>query len=81
MNNEPQIEQIYVALLNEGTEVRRPVKAVKLYENVYRIVEQPYDREDETWQFKPGYEVVCELIDSSDGKILAAMRIAVTRTG
>jgi hypothetical protein len=69
-------EQIYVGLLDEGVDVWRPVRAEHLRENVYRIVNQPYDREVESWQFEPGDEVVCELIESSEGRILAATRKA-----
>jgi len=72
------IEQIYVRLLDEGVDVWRPARAEHLGENVYRIVSQPYDREIESWQFEPGDDVVCELIESSDGRILAATR-KVTR--
>jgi len=65
-------EQIFVALLGDGVEAWRPVQAKKLHGNVYRIVDQPYDRETETWQFEPGANVVCELVDASGGRMLAA---------
>ena len=39
--------QIYVGLLHEGVEVWRPVQTEHLYGNVHRILDQPYDREDE----------------------------------
>jgi hypothetical protein len=44
--------------------------------SVHRIASQPYDPEIESWQFVPGDEVVCELIESSEGRILAAIRRA-----
>jgi hypothetical protein len=69
-----RLTEIFVSLLNEQVDVWRPVQAEHLRENLYKIIEQPYDREDETWQFEPGDEVVCELIDSDDGRILAATR-------
>jgi hypothetical protein len=65
--------EIYVSLLNEGVDVWRPVRAEYVQGSVYRIVDQPYDRETETWQFEPGDEVVCELIDASEGRLLAAV--------
>jgi hypothetical protein len=65
--------EIFVSLLHEGVEVWRPVRAQHVQGSVYRIVDQPYDRETETWQFEPGDEVVCELIDASEGRILAAV--------
>lgn len=71
-----RLTEIFVYLPDEQVDVWRPVQAEHLRENLYRIVEQPYDKEDETWQFEPGDEVVCELIDSNEGRILAAMRRA-----
>ena len=64
--------RIYVALLDEGVDVWRPVEAEKLHDDVYLIVSQPYDREIERWQFEPGDRVRVQLIDSSGGRILAA---------
>jgi hypothetical protein len=68
--------EIFVSLLDDGVEVRRPVKAAHVHDDVYKIIDQPYRREIETWQFEPGDEVVCELIDSSEGRILTATRRA-----
>ena len=65
--------QIHVALLDEGVDVWRPVNAVHAEGDVYVIVEQPYDREIESWQFEPGDRVVCKIISSSEGPILAAV--------
>jgi hypothetical protein len=70
------LTEIFVSLLDEAVDVWRPVQAEHIRGKVYRIVDQPYDREIETWQFEPGDEVVCELTDASDGQILAAMRRA-----
>lgn len=64
--------QIYVALLGEGVDVWRPVEALYVNEDIYKILDQPYDRAIENWQFQPGQLVVCEMIESSDGPILAA---------
>ena len=71
-----RLTEIFVYLPDEQIDVWRPVQAEHLRENVYKIVEQPYDEEDETWQFEPGDEVVCELIDSNEERILAVMRRA-----
>ena len=65
-----------MSLMDEGVDVWRPVQAVHVRDSVYRIVDQHYDREVETWQFGPGDEVVCEMRESSDGQILAATRKA-----
>ena len=70
------IADIYVALLDEGVDVWKPIQAERLSDNMYRIVGQPYDRTIEKWQFEPGDMVVCEMIESSDGRILAATKKA-----
>jgi hypothetical protein len=67
--------KIFVGLLGEGVDVWRPVQAEHVQGNVYRIKEQPYDRTVETWQFEPGDAVVCEMIESSDGRILTAVSL------
>jgi hypothetical protein len=64
--------EIFVRLPDEAVDVWRPVLAESLGDDRYRILDQPYDREDERWEFEPGDEVVCELIDSSEERILAA---------
>lgn len=69
---------IFVNLLNEQVDVRRPVQAERVREDIYRIVvDQPYDRNVERWEFEPGDVVVCETMDSSDGDILVASRLSV----
>jgi hypothetical protein len=70
------IAEIYVALLDEGVDVWRPVKAERLRDNTYRILGQPYDRSVEAWQFEPGDVVVCKMVESSDGRIFAATQKA-----
>jgi hypothetical protein len=70
------VAQIYVALLNEGVDVWRPVQAERLSDNTYRILSQPYDQSAESWQFEPGDVVLCEMLESSEGRILAATRKA-----
>jgi hypothetical protein len=62
--------------MDEGVDVWRPVQAVHVGGSVYRIADQPYDRELEMWQYEPGDEVECEMIESSDGQIFAAIRKA-----
>jgi hypothetical protein len=66
-------------LPDEAVDTWRPVQAEHLHDNVYRILNQPYDRDDETWQFEPGDEVLCELIKTSCGSVLAATRKADQR--
>lgn len=69
---------IYVALIDEGVDVWRPVTAEHLGKAVYRIAEQPYDRATEHWEFQPGDEVVCILTASETGPMLTALRRAET---
>ena len=66
-------ETIYVSLLEEHIPVRRPVLAEKVRDGVYRILDQEYDRDIETWEFPPGTEVLCHIIQGSVGPILAAV--------
>ena len=66
-------EVIFVRLLDEGVDVWRPVASEHVRGNVYRIADQPYDREVETWEFAPGDEVIAEFTDSDDGPFLVAV--------
>ena len=50
---------IYVKLLDEGVLVYRPVTAIKLAENIYRLESNvDYDPLDEKWEFPPGSKVI-----------------------
>jgi len=71
-----KVEEIYVYLIGENVDVWRPVKAEKIQEAIYRILEQPYDRDSEKWEFEPGETVICEYVNSEEGKILAARKKA-----
>ncbi len=51
-------EIIYMPLLDEGTDVWRPVEATRLVDDVYVILGVVPD--DETWAFPPGSRVRCE---------------------
>jgi hypothetical protein len=59
--------------MHETVDAWHPVRAERLEDSRYRIVEQRYSRDTEEWQFEPGDRVVCELIDSSEGSFLAAI--------
>jgi hypothetical protein len=53
------MDEIYVRLLDEGTEVYRAVPATQLGSSIYLIdPHASYDTEDETWEFPPGSRVV-----------------------
>ena len=51
---------IYVYLNDEGTGCWRPVEAVHLGKDEYRIVSENTDPEDEHWQFLTNDVVRCE---------------------
>ena len=50
----PVTTTFYVYLLDEGTDCRRPVSAEHIRDDVYRIVGEPPDPEDEKWEYLPG---------------------------
>lgn len=51
---------IFVALLDEGVDVWRPVQARPLARGLFRLIGVEADTSDETWQFPPGAIVRCE---------------------
>ena len=69
-------DQIYVALLDEGLPVWRPVPARQLDESTF-IIDRPkdYDPDVETWEFPPGSTVICEPRSTANGEILAAVQL------
>jgi hypothetical protein len=55
------MKTIYVKLLDEGTDVWRPVGAIHVGDLNYLIPHShPYNVEDETWEFPPGSTVRVE---------------------
>jgi hypothetical protein len=60
-------DTIYVALLDEGIDVWRPVEAQKVAPDSYLIVDQDYDPRIERWEFEPGAIVRCHK-ESRDGR-------------
>ncbi len=60
--------QIHVALLGEGTDVWRPVQAVWVRGEVFRIVSENANPEDEQWEFSTGELVRCILREFSGGE-------------
>ena len=59
MASSTEIATVFVRLLDEGTDVWRPVKARRLGETTYQIADEPAP-EDEAWAFQPGDIVVVE---------------------
>jgi len=64
---------IYVALLDEGTDVWRPVEAEELHDGIFRIVSRNSKPDDERWEFSSGSVVRCERRQLSEGAVLVAV--------
>ncbi|MGB8490346.1 MAG: hypothetical protein WCE64_04760 [Bacteroidales bacterium] len=63
---------IYIKLLEEGTDVYRPVKALKVEEGKFKILDtQP---EDELWEFEAGELVLCDYKKLEGEMLLVAMK-------
>jgi hypothetical protein len=63
---------VYVALLDEGTAVWRPVAAEKVGPDLFRLLDcVPVD---ECWQFEPGEIVRCEARALSGGRAVWVAR-------
>jgi hypothetical protein len=70
-------EIVFVKLLDEGTDVLRPVPATKILNGVYKLLAtDDYDPEFETWEFPPGSKVRCEHQKLDFEIILVAVELA-----
>jgi hypothetical protein len=65
---------IYVKLLNEGSIAYRPVPAIEIKSNIFKLQGfEIYDPEDEEWEFLPGsYVLVAEQV-KGDKNVLVAI--------
>jgi hypothetical protein len=59
---------VYVRLLDEGTDVWRPVAASVLSDGVFQLAAPDYDPETENWEFPPTAKVTCAAREFADGK-------------
>lgn len=59
--------EIYIYLEGEGVDVWRPVQAFKLEDDLYQIVSENPDPQDECWQFSMGDIVRCKEHVFADG--------------
>ena len=64
---------IYVSLLDEGTDVWRPVTAVPEAAGVYRITAENPDPANERWQFATGTRVRCARRRLNGEEVLVAV--------
>jgi hypothetical protein len=59
---------VYVRLLDEGTDVWRPVRASVLPDGTFRLLEPDgYDPKTEKWEFPPSTKVRCVTRKFADG--------------
>jgi len=73
------IAQIYVYLLDEGTDVWRPVDAIQVGDATYEIVGGNGDPEVEHWEFATGDLVRCEQRALSGGMHMVAFERSSTK--
>ena len=72
------MQQIYVAILDEGTDVWRPVEAVEVSKGLFRIVSKNAHPDNEHWEFTTGEIVRCQSKEFSGGSVgLVAVELAM----
>lgn len=73
-NDNGEKVRIYVNLLDEGLEVKRPIWAKKLGDNLYEVLDIDYVPEVEIWEFIPGDIVECKKdLDKNIGEYFLAV--------
>jgi len=65
------VTTIYMPLINEGTDVWRPVEAIKITDLGYMVTEKAPAGEE--WAFEPGHILRCEERQLSSGTQLVAV--------
>ena len=70
--------EIFVSLLNEGTDVLRPTQGLVLGTNEVQVLATPdYDPTIEVWEFPPGSRVRC-VTEIRSGRELLVARHRIT---
>lgn len=70
-----KIINIYIKLLNEGTEVYRPVPAMMYKDDTYRVLgDDIHDPTDEEWEFLPGTLVLVNTKNISGENLIVAVK-------
>jgi len=65
--------EIYVPLLNEGTDVVRPTRGIPLGKMNYKLLSTPdYCTDSEEWEFPPGSIVECRIEQREGKQVLVA---------
>ena len=78
MMKENSAVEIYVRLLDEGTDCTRPTQGVVLEDGLIQLLPTDnYNPDDEHWEFLPGSIVRAKEVRNADGSYL----IAVAREG
>lgn len=74
-DSDTKTTRVFVRLLDEGTDVSRPVEALALGDGLFKILPTPnYDAQDETWEFPPGSVVRTEIHTDQTGDYLLAVQ-------
>jgi len=69
--------EIYIPLLNEGTKVCRPTKALRLGDMRFKVLATPdYSPDAEEWEFPPGSVVDCRIEKRENRDVLVASAIS-----
>jgi hypothetical protein len=69
----PSTIEIYIPLVNEGTEVLRPTQGLVLGSDEVQVLATPnYDPTDEEWEFPPRTKVKCAREIRSGRELLVA---------
>jgi hypothetical protein len=67
--------EIYIPLLDEGTDVWRSAEASLVGPQEYLVLQPPdYDPDDEHWEFPPGSVVKCVMEHHEEGDVLVAKK-------
>ena len=73
MGSSTSAVEIFVRLLNEGTEVLRPTQGLVLGSNDVQVLATPdYDPALEEWEFPPGSRVRCDTETKGGRQLLVA---------
>ncbi|MHB8885823.1 MAG: hypothetical protein ACYC5H_12250 [Methylovirgula sp.] len=68
--------EIYIPLLDEGTDVWRPTLAEVVGPQEFLVPPTPdYDPDDEHWGFPPGSVVECAVMPREGGDVLVARKL------
>jgi hypothetical protein len=73
----PPTIEVFIPLLNEGTDVLRPTQGLVLGPNEVQVLATPnYDAAVEEWEFPPGSGVRC-VTETRDGRQLLVARLRI----